>query len=61
MSLRYFESSTCVGHYCAGSVTYQAGSRSGAGTILTITKELHSGTQSAVHPVIGFVVIIDKM
>ena len=60
MSLRYFEGSTCVGH-CAGSVTYQLGSRSEAGTILTITKELHSETQSGVHPVIGFVVIIDKM
>ena len=61
MSLRYFEGSTCVGHYCAGSVTYQARSRSEAGTILTITKELHSETHSAVHTVIGFVVIIDKM
>ena len=59
MSLRYFEGSTCVGH-CAGSVTYRARSRSEAGTFLTITKELHSET-SAVHPVIGFVVIIDKM
>ena len=62
MSLRYFEEgSTCVGHYCAGSVTYQPGSRSEAGTILTRAKVLHSETHSAVHSVIGFVVIIDKM
>ena len=62
MSLRYFEEgSTCVGHHCAGSVTYQPGSRSEAGTILTRAKELHSETHSAVHTVIGFVVIIDKM
>ena len=60
MSLRYFEEGSTCDH-CAGSVTYQAGSRSEAGTILTRAKELHSETHSAVHTVIGFVVIIDKM